>query len=133
MNIDLRVLAQVNLVVQTLLVLAILAAAYLARKKQLVRHCTIMRVAVVVQIATVGLVMLPALISQLKAPLTGFTIEMLVHHTLGSAVIVIWVYVNLAMLGIIKVRRLVLPMRLAFGLWLIAYVLGVRAYVLVWL
>ena len=62
-----------------------------------------------------------------------FSAEMLIHHTLGLVVIVLWVYINLVFAGVIKRRRrLVLAMRLAFASWVLAFFMGVHMYALIW-
>ncbi len=48
---DARTLVQINLIVQILLLIALAYAGYLARKKQLTRHCLVMRITGGVQIA----------------------------------------------------------------------------------
>ena len=133
---DIQTLALINLIVQLLLMVTVFVAAYLAKaKRQLIRHCTIMRVAIPVQIVSIAAVMLPSMLGYIEseAPRLLFNLEILVHHVLGLVVVALWIYINLAFKGIIKVRaRLVLPMRLAFGFWLVTFILGLHIYLLVW-
>ena len=131
-----QTLVTINLVVQISLFVTVLVAAYFARfKRQLVRHCTIMRVAVVVQLVAIAGVMLPSMLgySGNQPPGLLFSLEIPIHHSLGLLVVVLWIYVNLAFKGIIKARwRLVIPMRLAFGSWLVTLILGLHIYFLLW-
>ena len=50
MAIDVQTLAITNLAVQIFLIITVFGAVYLARRKKLVRHCTVIRVAVPIQI-----------------------------------------------------------------------------------
>ncbi len=134
---DTQTLTLINLVIQLSLMVTIFVAAYLARvKRQLLRHCTIMRVAIPVQIVAIAVVMLPSMLGyiQNEAPGLLFSLEIPVHHGLGLMVVVLWIYVNLAFKGIIKTRwRLVIPMRLAFGSWLVTFILGLHIYLSIYL
>ncbi len=133
---DVRVLTQVNFFLQITLMGMLVFAIYLARNKKLTRHCTVMRVTVPVQIASIAVVMLPSFLGYVTSgvPVTLFYIEMVSHGVLGVSVVVIWIYVNLAQAGLIRVRRrLLVPMRLAFGLWLVSFAIGMHMYFTLWL
>ncbi|MFC1964670.1 hypothetical protein ACFLWG_01520 [Chloroflexota bacterium] len=135
MFIDVRILAITNLIVQLLLIIIISVAAYLAKKRQLKIHCTIMMVAVPVQIIAIVSVMLPSMLGYVRYGQPGslFNIEIWIHHILGLAVIALWIYINLVFRRVIKIRgRLVIPMRLAFVLWLLVLVMGLHLYVVIW-
>lgn len=124
---DIKTLAMANLAVQVLLLLAVFAAAYLAKKRQLTRHCTIMRILIPVQIMAVAAVMFPSLLSYSES--VGVNVEMLVHHTIGVLVIALWIYVNLAFGQVISMpRNFRAVMRSAFVLWMVAFVLGLHMY-----
>ena len=130
-----KVLIAINLIVQLALFAALLIAAFLARKGRFTKHCTIMRIAIPVQLLAIFIVMLPEMLGYVKAlsPTAFIGIEMWVYHFLGLAVVIIWVYVNLVMMGKIKMKgRLLNIMRLAFGLWLLALVSGIHIYVSIW-
>lgn len=137
MPFSVQVLAVINLIMQLLLIVTVFVAVYLARvKRQLIRHCTIMRVAIPVQIVMIALVMLPSMLGFIeeKPPGLLYSLEIPAHHVLGLVVIILWIYINLAFKGIIKVRaRLVVPMRLAFVSWLVTLALGLHIYLSLWL
>ena len=136
MALDVRILAITNLTVQLLLIITVFVAAYLAKRRQLKNHCSIMMVAVPVQVIAIAVIMLPSMLGYVRygQPVSYFNIEIWIHHILGLAVIALWIYINLVFRGVIKIRsRLVIPMRLAFVLWLLVLVMGLHLYVLIWL
>lgn len=133
---DIRMFTLVNLVLQIALMGVLVFAVYLAHKKKLLKHCTVMRIIVPVQIAAIAVVMLPSFLGYVTSgvPVTIFFIEMVAHGVLGLAVLALWIFVNLAQMGLIKVRRrLLFPMRLALVLWLISFAIGVHMYFTLWL
>lgn len=131
MAIDVKTLALANLAVQILLVVVVFGAAYLAKKKKLALHCKFMRTLVPVQIAATAAVMLPSLLGYLGTGALG--IEMLLHHTLGILVIILWIYINLVFGKPYMPRKLALFMRAAFSLWILAFLLGVHMYMRIYL
>ena len=136
MSFDIQTLVLINLIMQLLLIVTVLVAAYLAKvKRQLIRHCTIMRIAIPVQIVTIAVIMLPSMLGYIenKTPGLLFSLEIPVHHALGLVVVALWIYINLAFKGIIKTRwRLVIPMRLALGSWLVTLISGLHIYLSLW-
>jgi uncharacterized membrane protein YozB (DUF420 family) len=135
MAIDIRMLASANLVVQLALIGFIFGAVYLARRGRVIRHCTIVRGAVIVQIIAILAIMLPSLLGYVEnvPPLPFLYPELIIHHILGLLLIIIFAYVNL------EVGRLVRPlikrksvMRLALGVWLVALALGINIYLTVY-
>jgi len=130
-----KTLIAVNLIVQLSLLVALLIAAYLAKKGKFTKHCTIIRIAVIVQLLAIFVVMLPEMLGyvQTLSPTAFISIEMWIHHLLGLAVVAIFIYVNLVMMGKITIKgRLRNTMRLAFGLWFLALVSGIHIYVSIW-
>lgn len=133
MAFDVKTLVLANLAVQILLVIMVLCAAYLAKKREFIRHCNFMRVLVPVQIIAIAAVMLPSMPGYIENP-PGFYTEMLVHHTLGLLVIALWIYINLAFGKVIGMpRKSALFMRTAFILWILAFLLGLHMYALIYL
>lgn len=134
MAIDVKTLATANLALQVLLVILLAWAAYLCRKKKLQKHCTIMRILVPVQIIAIIAVMLPSLLGYLKdeMPSTLFYSEMLAHHTTGIVVVALWIYINQVFGKPSMPRNFKAVMRLAFALWILAFLLGLHMYTLIY-
>jgi hypothetical protein len=130
-------LAIINLVVQLLLILVVFAAAYLAKiRKKFGIHCKILRIIVPIQIVLILVAMLPSMLGFIENRQLGWLIntEMLVHHSLGAIIILLWLFIILKFKGIIKMRiRLVILMRTAFILWIVVFILGVHLYTFLWL
>lgn len=132
MAIDVRTLALINLAIQILLIIIVLVAVYIAKKKkQLTRHCTFMKILVPVQIIAIATVMLPSMLGYLEHP-PPFTTEMLVHHALGILVVVLWIYINLSFGKSWMPRNLPLFMRSAFTLWILALLIGLHLYIMIY-
>ncbi len=135
MALDIKTLVVVNLSVQVSLMIVVFIAAFMARKSDFKKHCTIMRVLLPLQIISIAVVMLPSLLGYLENEQPGifFNIEMLIHHTLGLAVVALWVYVNLVLRGVMKMwGRLVVAMRLAFASWVLTFLIGLHLYLVIW-
>jgi hypothetical protein len=101
MAFDVKMIAENNLAVQILLTLILIGAVYMVKNKQFARHCEAMRIAVLVQILAIIVVMQPSMNGYLAhgAPRPFFQAEMLVHHFIGLAIVVFWVYINIVFLG----------------------------------
>ena len=127
---NIKTLAAINLAVQALLLVTVLVSVYLARKGQLNRHCSVMRVAVALQLLTIIAIMLPAMLGYVKHPRQpAFQTEMLIHHSLGALVILLWIYINLAVTHRVKVvGKLATYMWTAFIIWVAAFPLGLYLY-----
>jgi hypothetical protein len=70
MIIDVRLLAELNLIVQLVLAVALLFAFRLALARDFKRHCALMRFAVPVQILAILGVMLPSMYGYFRNPST---------------------------------------------------------------
>jgi hypothetical protein len=129
-----KLLASINLAVQILLFLSVLVAAYLARfKSDYKLHCTFLRVLVPVQIVITAAIMLPAMLSYISTRSISFNIVIYIHHSLGLGIIIIWIYVNLVLLSLIKsIGRLAIAMRIAFTFWTIVLPIGIYMYLVNW-
>ena len=132
MNAAVKVLSDINLGVQCLLIIFLASASYFSiKKKDYLTHCRILRIAVPLQILSIFLIMLPSLLGYLRHEHKGsvFNIELLVHHTLGLVFIAAWIYANLVLL---KKTKPFIPlrfvMRLAFATWIFVFVSGVYLY-----
>jgi hypothetical protein len=135
MVINIRTLATANLVVQLALIALVLGAVYFARRGRVIRHCTIVRGAVVVQIITIFAIMLPSLLGYVEnvPPIPFLYPELLIHHILGLVLIAIFIYVNLEVGRVIRpVVKRKNAMWTALGVWLIAIALGINIYLTVY-
>jgi uncharacterized membrane protein YozB (DUF420 family) len=131
MAIDVKTLAMTNLAVQILLIIIVFGAVYLARNKKLIRHCTVVRVAVPVQIIAIVLVMLPSMLGYIEnvPSLPFFYPEMLIHHSLGLAIVGLWIYINLGIERRVRMpRNRAAVMWLALGVWIASLILGLNIY-----
>jgi uncharacterized membrane protein YozB (DUF420 family) len=135
MAIDIRTLAIVDLLVQLALIGFVFGAVYLARRGRVIRHCTIVRGAIIAQIISILAIMLPSLLGYVEnvPPIPFLYPELLTHHILGLVLIGIFVYINL------EVGRVVRPlvkrksvMRLALGIWLVALALGINIFLTIY-
>lgn len=136
MTFDIKTLALANFFIQILLVILVSGASYLAKKREFKRHCAIIRIAVPIQILAIAAVMLPSMLGYIRIvyPAGFFNIEMLLHHTLGLSVIAVWIYINMVSGKLIRMpRNFVAVMRLAFILWILAFLLGLHLYVTIWI
>jgi hypothetical protein len=136
MHIDQKLLVSANLFFQCALLVIVIIAGYLARfKHQFKVHCFILRASVILQIISIAAVMLPAMLWYIHRGGRSelFNTAMLVHHILGLVVIALWVYVNLAVQGIIRpFGKLTTAMRLAFFLWIFVLLMGIYLYLVTW-
>ncbi len=133
---DIKTLSLANLAIQIWLVIMVSGAAYLAKKRELKRHCAIIRIAVLIQIIAVAAVMLPSMLGYLRVDYPGrfFNAEMLLHHTLGLSVIAMWIYINMVFGKVLRMpRNFVAVMRLVFILWILAFLIGLHLYVTIWI
>lgn len=135
---DTATLALPNLLFQSALLALVVVSGYLsrARKKHLRLHCTLIRVAGGGLILSAIVVMVPSFWNYQpgKAPLSWFTVEVMVHAALGLALLGLWVYVNLVMMRLLPRKgRLRNHMRVASGLWVGVFLIGVHIYARIWL
>jgi uncharacterized membrane protein YozB (DUF420 family) len=135
MAIDIRTLAIIDLLVQLALIGFVFGAVYLARRGRVIRHCTIVRGAIIAQIISILAIMLPSLLGYVEnvPPIPFLYPELLTHHILGLVLIGVFVYINL------EVGRVVRPlvkrksvMRLALGIWLVALALGINIFLTIY-
>jgi hypothetical protein len=128
-------LALANLILQVALIVAAVGALSLATKRKLKRHCLVMRVAVGVQIVLIAALMAPALAARVRIwdGWSWFSAEWVIHHTLGVIVILLFIFFNLVMTGVVKFRHRLQPyMRAAFVLWVVSLVMGIHLYWYIW-
>ena len=87
------------------------------------------------QVLTILSIMLPLMFGYLRSPgQPALKASILVHHSLGILLILLWVYINLAVMGRVRVfGRLAWYMRTALMLWGVAFLLGLRLYFQIYL
>lgn len=130
-----RNLAILNVVLQILLMVAAATAFWLAKRRRFKRHCLVMRVSVAVQIILIAALMAPSLSAYLShwSGWSWFTAELIVHHVLGVIVVVLFIYFNLALTGVVRSPRRLRPyMRSALVLWLVLLAMGLHLYIYIW-
>jgi hypothetical protein len=130
---DGRLQITINLAIQVLLIAAVIIAAILARRKRFTRHCTIMKITVVMQVLAIIVFMLSPMLSYIKYDManTPFIVELWVHHSLGLVVIISWITI-LAIRITARTWRLA-AMRLAFSSWILTMIIGLHLYATIWL
>ncbi len=136
MVLDVKSQALVNLTIQVLLIMTVSGAVFLVRKRNLGKHCAVIRISVLIQAIAITGVMLPSMLGYIENEQRGmfFNIEMLVHHALGLIVIAIWIYINLVFAGVMRIIvRLETAMRLALASWILAFIIGFHMYLLIWM
>jgi len=129
-------LALINLSVQLFLILLLNYATFLAKKKDLHKHCTIIRIAAVIQIAAIVAVMWESMIGYLgnNAQDILFNTELLIHHSLGIVLILLWIYINLVYARYIRLRgKLRNIMKFAYIVWTFTFILGLHIYIKIYL
>ncbi len=136
MVLDVKTQALVNMATQVLLIMTLSSAVFLMMKRNLGKHCAVIRISVLIQVIAISSVMLPSMLGYIENEqrTTLFNIEMLVHHTLGLIVIAIWIYINLVFAGVMSIRvRLEIAMRLALVSWILAFIIGLHMYLSIWM
>ncbi len=131
MPLDYQTLVASNLILQLILAAALGFDVFLAKKKNYQKHCFVLRLAVTVQIMIILVLMSPAMgpILAPGRPNGLFQVEVLLHHGLGLAVVLLWIYINLVYLGRLKARlALRWVMQAAAGLWVASLILGFHIY-----
>lgn len=124
-----------NLVLQAVLIVTVLFALWLAKRRRLKRHCLVMRIAVAVQIVLIASIMGPRLGTLVPAFRSDPKIlaEFLIHHILGLIVVLLFIFFNLVMSGVIDIKMRLRPfMWTAFGLWIIVLAMGIHLYYYIW-
>ena len=128
-------LALTNTILQVLLIVTAGAAFWLARRGRLKRHCLVMRIAIGVQLILIGALMAPSLSAYVSHwnGWSRFTAEIVIHHSLGVIVVLLFIFFNLVLTGVIKYRGRLRPfMRTAVVLWLVSLGMGVHLYWHIW-
>lgn len=133
---NLKTLVLINLSVQFFLILLLNYAAFLAKKRDLHKHCTIIRIAAGIQIAAIVAVMWESMLGYLGNDTQDilFNIELLIHHSMGILALFLWIYINLVFARIIRSRsNFKNAMKLAYIVWTFAFILGLHLYFRIYL
>jgi len=135
MLINVKTLALINLSVQLFLILLLNYAVFFAKKRNLYEHCNIIRIAIVIQLASILAVMWESMLGYLSnAQDRFFNMELLIHHSLGILLILLWIYINLVFARLIQSRiELRHIMKLAYIIWTFAFILGLHIYIKIYL
>jgi hypothetical protein len=124
-----------NLIAQMALILGVCVGAWLARRRKFGRHCLLMRVLMGAQILLIGIIMAPQLARDLRGQsgFSAFTVELIVHHVFGLVALALWIYINLAMTGVVKApRRYKWFMWSALASWAVSLGLGTYLFWYIW-
>jgi hypothetical protein len=124
-----------NLVAQAILIAGVCVAAWLARRRKFGRHCLLMRVLMGAQILLIGIIMAPQFARDLRGQsgFSAFTAELIVHHVFGVVALGLWIYINLAMTGVVKAPRRYKPfMWTALASWVVSLGLGAYLFWYIW-
>jgi putative membrane protein len=133
---NIKTLALINLSVQFFLILLLNYATFLAKKRDLHKHCNIIRIAAVIQIAAIVAVMWESMLGYLgnDAKDILFNMELLIHHSLGILLILLWIYINLVFARIIRSRgNFKNAMKLSYIAWTFTFILGLHIYIKIYL
>ena len=126
-----RTLQLINLWGQLVLAVGLALAFYLARRRKLKIHCLAMRILVALQLlASVGF-MLRSLVGYVQSSPSKLLLvpEMLLHHSLGVVVVLIFIWVNLGFAWGPRYRRALKPlMRIALACWVVTLLLGLHIF-----
>lgn len=129
LNLDFETLVALNIALQILLALILAWAIILAKRKRFKHHCTATRIAFIAQILAVIGIMLPAMPFYIEVPDLLFRSEVLLHHALGLGAVVLWIYINLVYLKLLKRRfSLKRAMQLTAAIWAASLLLGLHIY-----
>jgi len=132
MTVEYETLVASNLAMQIAMTAGLSYAVVLARRREFKKHCLVLRLAGVAQILAVVALMSPAM-GTLLEPGKGsslFAAEVYIHHALGLASMLLWIYINLSDLRLVKARTAIKSaMRAAAGLWGASLVMGLHIYI----
>ncbi len=120
---DIKTLAAINLMIQIVLIIVLFFAAFKAKKGEIKTHCIGLKIAVLLQLAAIFIFMLPSFPGY-KAN-NVFDLVIIFHHILGLVLVGLWIYVNLVYSGFIRwPENFRYIMRIAFALWIVAFLIG---------
>jgi len=126
--------SQINIVLQVVILAILCAGLALKKKKKFFFHGTIMLIAVLLNVFSFLLVMLPSLLSLeviVTQPASRFSLVILAHASLGAVVIALAIWLTATWhlsSDTRKCFRRKLIMRVTSILWMITLLLGIVLY-----
>ena len=120
-----------NLLLQSIQSACFANALLLARKREYKKHCLTLCLAFSAQILAILLFMSPAMASLTEPgrPVGFLAAEILMHHSLGLAVVPLFIYINLVYQRRLSPRlSMRSAMQTAAGMWAASLVLGFHIY-----
>lgn len=127
MALDIKTLATINLMIQIVLMIVLFFAALRAKKGEVNNHCNYIKIAVLLQLAAIFIFMLPSFPGY---RISNGSLVIIFHHVLGSGLVGLWIYVNLVYSGYIRwPENFRYIMRIAFALWILAFLIGSYIYI----
>lgn len=119
-----------NIGLQLLILLLLALSSYMAHSKKVKPHCSLMGIALFLQLLTIVFVMSPSLSSVSGIQISNqLFLELWIHHIAGLLVMLLVMYINLAVKGSIRFLgdpyRLMRPVAL---LWFVVFLGGMHIY-----
>ncbi|WP_321418103.1 hypothetical protein [uncultured Methanomethylovorans sp.] len=120
----------VNIELQLFILLLLAFSSYMAHSKKVQLHCSLMGIALFLQVLTIFFVMSPSLSSVSGIQISNqLFLELWVHHITGLLVLLLVLYINLAVKGYVRFLgepyRLMKPVAL---LWFVVFLGGIHIY-----
>jgi uncharacterized membrane protein YozB (DUF420 family) len=136
LGLDIKTVATISLVIQTLAYFVLLIGFAFAKKKNFQRHKRTMSVATLLNFVSLFVVMLPSLYSIISgislATVSLNSLIIILHHSLGLITLIMASLAILRPCGSI-VKNVKILMVTIFTLWSITYFLGVGVYLMLYL
>ena len=119
-----------NIWLQLLILLLLVLSSYMAHSKKVKPHCSLMGLALFLQLLTIFFVMSPSLSSVSGIQISDqLLLELWVHHIAGLLVMLLVMYINLAVKSSMRFLgdpyRLMRPVAL---LWFVVFLGGMHIY-----
>jgi uncharacterized membrane protein YozB (DUF420 family) len=137
-------LSDLSLILQAIIFFVLALAVYARLKHSYVKHATLMGVGIVLHTISIFMTMVPSLLSMadpsshlLVNLLTGFSLLVIIHATLGSLVEITGIWLVATWLpnraGVEKCFKRKNVMRVTAALWLLELILGIYIYKMLYL
>jgi uncharacterized membrane protein YozB (DUF420 family) len=133
-------LADLNLILQAIILVVLGLAIYARLKHSIVKHAVLMGSGIVLHTVAIVAIMVPSLLSMgllLRNLLTGFALLTIVHATVGSLVEIMGIWLVATWLSntasVEKCFKRKNVMRVTIALWLTELILGIYVYMMLYL